>query len=305
MESHELLACSTFHQGRFAECARHAEQGIALYDPARHLALTAAVGENPGVSCSNWSALALWFLGYPDQALARAQAALALAEDAAHGFSLAHAQQQAACLHQYRGEVERVRERAAAAVALAEQQGFTVQLAAGTVLEGWARAASGEPDPGIEQIRRGLAACRATGAIIDYPYFLALLTDACMSSGRLSEGLEALEEAFSLVRASRSFFYEAELHRLRASLLLQQQAHDAPQEAEAGFRQALELARKQGAISLELRAAMSLGGLWHDQGRHHEALDILAGQYGGFTEGLETGDLRQARVLLQQWRERA
>jgi predicted ATPase/DNA-binding winged helix-turn-helix (wHTH) protein len=300
IESQDLLACSTFHQGLFARCAHHAEHGIALYDPHRHLALTAAMGENPGVSCHNWSALALWFLGYPDQALARTEAALALAEDAAHSFSLAHAQQQAACLHQYRGEAEQVRARAAAAVALAEPQGYVYHSAAATVLEGWALAALGQPEPGIREIQRGLAACRATGAVVDHPYFLALLADACRRAGRLAEGLEVLEEACSLAHASRGFFYEAELHRLRAALLLRSQPNDDDREAETGFLQALELAGKQGARSLELRAAMSLGRLWYDQGKHRKAREMLAGPYGWFTEGLETADLRQARVLLEQ-----
>jgi predicted ATPase len=303
IESHELLACSTFHQGVFSACARHAEQGIALYDPARHLALTAALGGNPGVSCRNWSGLALWFLGYPDQALARAQAALALSADAAHRFSRAHAQQQAARLHQFRGEAEQVRARAAAAVALAEQQGFVYQRAVGTALEGWALAVLGQPEPGCEQIQRGLAACRATGAVIDCPYFLALLADACRHAGRVTEGLAALEETLALARASRSFFYEAELHRLRAALLLRSEPHDREREAESGFRRALELAEEQGAQSLALRAATSLSRLWHHQGRRREARELLAGQYGAFTEGLATADLAQARALLEDWGE--
>ncbi len=301
IESHDLLACSTFNQGKFSACARHAEQGIALYVPERHLALTAALGGNPGVSCHNWSALALWFLGYPDQALARAEAGLALAEDAAHAFSRAHAQMQAARLHQYRGEAEQVRARAAAAVSLAEQQGFVYQKAAGTVLEGWALAALGQPEAGREQIQRGLAACRATGAVIDSPYFLALLADACCHAARMTEGRAALDEALSLARASRSYFYEAELHRLRAALLLRGEPYDREREAEAGFLRALELAGEQGAKSLALRAATSLSQLWHHQGRSREARDLLARQYEAFTEGLATGDLGQARALLERW----
>jgi predicted ATPase len=301
MESCDLLACSTFHQGKFAECAIHAEQGIALYDPEQHLALTAALGGNPGVSCNNWSALTLWFLGYPDQALARAHAALALAEDAVHSFSLAYAEQQVACLHQYRGEAERARERATRAIALAEQQGFLYHAAAATVLEGWALAELGQPEVGVERIHRGLAACRSTGAVIDDPYFLALLAEACRRAGRFAEGLEALEEAFSLACASRGCFYEAELHRLRASLLLENEPHAREREAEADFLQALELATQQGAKTLALRAAISLGQLRHDQGRSREALQVVAEQYQSFTEGLDTADLRQARTLIESW----
>src|SRR5438552_3314494 len=83
---------------------------------------------------------------------------------------------------------------------------FASQRAAGTVLEGWALAALGQPEPGCEQIQRGLAACRATGAVIDCPYFLALLADACRHADRVAEGRAALEEALSLAHASRSFF---------------------------------------------------------------------------------------------------
>jgi predicted ATPase len=298
MESRHLLACSTFHQGAFAECARHAERGLSLYDPEQHLALTATLGANPGVSCGNWLALALWFLGYPDQSLARTEAALRLAADAAHGFSLAHAQMQAAILHQYRGEVEPARQHAAAAAARGEQQGFMLPAASGTVVEGWALAVAGQPDQGIDQVHRGLAVCRSTGAIIDYPYFLALLADACRAADRTAEGLAALEEAFSLARASRAFFYEAELHRLRAALLLRNQPCDDEGNAEAGFRRALELAGEQGAKSLALRAAISLSQLWRHQGKHSEARELLAEQCGWFTEGFETADLRQARDLL-------
>jgi DNA-binding winged helix-turn-helix (wHTH) protein/tetratricopeptide (TPR) repeat protein len=298
MESRHLLACSTFHQGAFAECVRHAEQGLSLYDPEQHLALTATLGANPGVSCSNWLSLALWFLGYPDQSLARAEAALRLAADATHGFSLAHAQMQVAILHQYRGEVEPARQRASAAVARGEQQGFMLPVATGTVVEGWALAVAGQPDEGIDQVHRGLAICRSTGAIIDYPYFLALLADACRAANRTAEGLAALEEAFSLARASRAFFYEAELHRLRASLLLRNQPLDDEGSAEADFRRALEVAGIQGAKSLALRAAIGLTQLWRHQGKQREAHQLLCEQYGWFTEGFETADLQHARDLL-------
>jgi predicted ATPase len=205
---------------------------------------------------------------------------------------------QVAILHQYRGEVERARARAAAAAARGEQQGFVLPIATGTVVEGWAMAISGQPDQGIDQVHRGLAVCRSTGAIIDYPYFLALLADACRAADRTSEGLAALEEAFSFARASRAFFYEAELHRLRAALLLRNQPRDEGGNAEADFQRALDLAGEQGAKSLALRAAVSLSQLWRRQGKRAEARELLAEQYGGFTEGFETTDLRQARELL-------
>lgn len=169
------------------------------------------------------------------------------------------------------------------------------------VLEGWALAELGQPEEGVGRIHRGLAACRSTGAVLDDPYFLALLAEACCRSGRIAEGLEALEEGFSLARASRAFFHEAELHRLRAALLLESEPHARKRECETGFLQALELATRQGAKSLALRAAISLGQLRHAQGRSREAHQMLAEQYHWFTEGRETADLRQARELLAHW----
>src|SRR5262249_40558426 len=129
----------------------------------------------------------------------------------------------------------------------------------------------------------------------------ALLADACRHAGRVTEGRAALEEALSLARASENFFYAAELHRLRAALLLHGEPHDGEREAEAGFRRALELAEEQGAQSLALRAATSLSRLWHHQGRSRAARELLAGQYAAFTEGLATADLAQARALLKDF----
>jgi predicted ATPase len=168
---------------------------------------------------------------------------------------------------------------------------------------------------GTEQIQQGLAAWRATGAGFSQTYFLALLAEACGSLGKPSDGLTVLDEALMLVDKTGERSYEAELYRLKGELLLQQstsvgvllaapivgRASPAPTaEAETCFHQALDIARRQQAKSLELRAAMSLSRLWQQQGKRAEALELLAPIYGWFTEGFDTADLKEAKTLLEE-----
>jgi predicted ATPase len=112
------------------------------------------------------------------------------------------------------------------------------------------------------------------------------------------EGLRVLAEALAAAHHSGERYCEAELHRLRGELLLLQSA-DQYAEAEACFHQALAIARRQQARSLELRAAMSLGRLWQQQGKRMEAHALLAPIYGWFTEGFDTADLQEAKALLE------
>lgn len=297
LESHELLACSTFHQGAFTQALTHADQALNFCNPHERM-FTPLLGENPAVSSHHWAGLASWFLGYPDQALARSHQALNQARDLAYTFSLAHAHEQAAMLHQLRREEQAVYQQAEATITAAIQGGFAYWLGVGQILRGWAMAVQGQAERGLAQLRQGLETCQTTGATIDHPYFLYLLADACTRVGQLEEGQVALTEAFTLVRQCRAFFHEAELHRLQGALLLQLDPHENLAAAEAAFRQALDIARRQQAKSLELRAAVSLGRLWQEQGQEAAARQMLEEVYGWFAEGFETADLQEAKSLL-------
>ena len=178
-------------------------------------------GTTPGCVAAMLTALSLWLLGYPDQAVASSQAALALAQQLAHPFSLTLALYWAAMLHHLRREAPLTQARAEAAMTIATDQGFPQQFAQATPLRGWALAASGHGEEGITQIQQGLAAYRATGATRDRPYYLALLAEASAQVGQTAEGLEALAEALATLAKSRARWWEAELHRLRGELLLQ------------------------------------------------------------------------------------
>jgi len=147
-------------------------------------------------------------------------------------------------------------------------------------------------------MQQGLAAWRATGAETLRPYFLALLAEASTKVGQCEAGLTLLAEALAVINDTGECRWEAELYRLKGELLLAR-ATGQDTEAETCFRQALEIARRQQAKSLELRAAMSLARLWQGQGKHAEARELLAPIYNWFTEGFDTADLREAKGLLE------
>ena len=190
-------------------------------------------------------------------------------------------------------------EHAEAAVALATEQGFPHWAALGTSLRGWALAMQGQGEEGMAQVRQGIAACRATGAALLVPYFCTVLAEVSAHLGHTEDGLQALAEAHTLVEQHEERWWEAEVCRLRGVLLLRQPG--TPQaEAETWLRRALDVARRQEAKSLELRAAMSLSRLWQQQGKQTEAHALLAPIYGWFTEGFDTVDLQDAKVLLEE-----
>jgi predicted ATPase len=192
-----------------------------------------------------------------------------------------------------------VHEQAEVASALATEQGFPLWVAMGTSLRGWALAMQGQGEAGMAQVRQGIAALRATGAAVFVPYFCTLLAEVCTHLGHTEDALQALAEAYTLIEQHEERWWEAEVYRLRGVLLLHQTG--TPQaEAETCFRQSLDIARRQQAKSLELRAAMGLARLWQQHGKRQEAYDLLASIYHWFTEGFDTLDLQDAKALLDE-----
>jgi predicted ATPase/DNA-binding winged helix-turn-helix (wHTH) protein len=297
--AHRMLGHTLSFLGEFSAAHVHLEHGMTLYAPEQHRSLASLYGQDQGVICQSWAALTLWCLGYPDQALWRMRAALTLAQELAHPFSLAYAMCFAGMLCQLRRDVEAAQEWATVATALCTEQGFAHYLARGRILQGWTMAEQGQGAQGLAQMRQGLTAYQATGAKVFRPYYLAFLAEAYGKGGQAQEGLTLLGEALAAVHKTGERFYEAELYRLKGELLLVHSAANHGQ-AEACFHQALRVARHQQAKSSELRAAMSLSQLWQQQDKRTAARQLLAEVYSWFTEGLDTADLKQARTLLEE-----
>jgi predicted ATPase len=172
-------------------------------------------------------------------------------------------------------------------------------MTVGAMLRGWALAQQGQAQEGIAQIQQGLTAWRAIGSELARPYFLTLLAEAHQIQGEAAAGLTVLTEALTLVDITGERVWEPELYRLKGELLLQC-ASDNHTEAETCFHHALEIARNQQAKSFELRTATSLARLWQSQGKRQEAYDLLAPVYHWFTEGFDTADLKDAKMLLDK-----
>jgi class 3 adenylate cyclase/predicted ATPase len=286
--------------GEFDSGKRYAERGIALYQRTQHHSLAPLYGGyDAGVACCYFAAHSLWYLGYSDQALKRIHEALSLGRELSHPFSLAHALTFAAWLHQYRREPHLVRELSEEALRLASEQGIAFLIPHGTILRGWALAHDGTSEDCIVQIHKGLADYQAIGAELERPHWLALLADTLRKAGRATEGLRAIEEALAVVDSCSIRFCEAELYRLQGELLLTANA-SADEEAEACFHRALQIASRQDAKAIELRAAMSLARLWHERTRVQAAQHTLVATYGWFTEGFDTADLREAKTLIDE-----
>jgi class 3 adenylate cyclase/predicted ATPase len=299
--AHYALGWTCFCLGALPAARQHLEEGSAHYTPDQRRALVFGIGQDLGVACRVLSAWPLGLLGYPAQALARLHDALALAQELSHPISLAFARCFAATVSQLRRDVPATYEHAEAAVALSTEQGFTQWAAMGTILRGWALAYLDQGEAGLAQIRQGIAAFWTTGATLFVPWFCTLLADVSAHLGRTEDGLQALAKAYTHVGQYDERWWEAEVYRLRGVLLLRQPG-TSQAEAETWLQRALDVARRQQAKSLELRAAMSLVRLGQQQRKHTEAYDLLAPVYGWFTEGFDTADLQDAKTLLEELR---
>jgi class 3 adenylate cyclase/tetratricopeptide (TPR) repeat protein len=292
--AHQALGSTLFFLGELPAARQHLAQGIALYAPQSSHSMAFSSGTDPGVACLARQSWTLWLLGYPDRALARSREALALARETMHAYSLSLALSHAAVLHAWRAEVQTVLEYADVLIEFASEQGFVRWLGNGMCARGWALVEQGTTPEGIEQLRQGLA---NRGQNVGQTHFLAMLVEGYWKTGQADPGLHWLAEALATVQRSAEHYYEAELYRLQGEL--RRQAVPNEQEAENCFRQALDVARRQQARSLELRAAISLSRLWQRQGKDTEARALLAPIYGWFTEGFDTPDLQETKALLE------
>jgi predicted ATPase/class 3 adenylate cyclase len=297
VSAHYALGATWFWLGALPAARQHLEEGIALYMSDQRHTLVFRMGQDLSVGCQAYASWTLWLLGYPDQALVRLREALALAHMLSHPYSLAFVCCVAAYVGQFRRDVPTVHEHAEAAVTLSAEQGFLLWAAMGRSLRGWALAMQGQGEAGMAQVRQGIAAMQATEAAVTVPYHCTLLADAAAHLGHLEDGLQALVEAHTLVEQHEERWWEAEVYRLRGVLLLKQ-SEVPPEEAETWLQRALDVARRQQAKSLELRAAMSLARLWQQQGKRDASRALLAPIYGWFTEGFDTADLQEAKALL-------
>ena len=263
---------------------------MSLYRPETHGANPYYYGQDPGVGSLYWIANSYWFLGHPEKALISATEALKIAQNLSNAFNIAIALTLLAQIHHHRGEAGESKKYAEQAIELSRKHDLELCLDLAILIRACALVEGGDAEMGAAEITKGLSGWKKTGAEFFVHYWYGLLSLAYANSGSQRAAMDALDNAFETSRKSGEAFYLAELHRLKGEFL----AQDKPS-AEASMRKALEIAREQGAKSLELRAALSLARLLEGD---RQALKSLADIYHDFTESLDTKDLKDTREYL-------
>jgi len=297
IESHLTLGSALYCLAKFVPARKHLEQGAALYDSNQHRSHTSLFAVDLGVFCMVWSSHTLWHIGFSDQALTKSREAVRLAEEFAHPFSLALALDYTAIFHQFRREAEPAQQRAEAAINVCKEHKFSYYLGWAMIIKGWVIAELGNCEDGINEIKQGLDILRDTGAKRSLPYYMSLLASVYVKDGRPEKGLQIISDAFEEANRIEEFWWKAELYRLNGNILLQQTRPNVIK-AKESFVKALNIARHQGSLMLELRAATSLYRLCKQQGKRGGESGLLVEVYSRFTEGFDTYDLMNARGLI-------
>ena len=278
----------------------HFDQAIAQFPAQRSRPRAARIGTDPRVSSLTTSGLTLWMLGYPDRALERANAALALAAELEHPFTSAYAHFHAGLLRLWRNDPDIALDLAVGLRELAEEHEFRIWTAAGGVLLGAAQVDLGRFDEGLANIRTGIGLYgELRSPPIFWPFLQFLDARARVRAGRPEDGLGAIDTALEILSVGGASFL-ADLYLLKGDVLAALPPADgggaAP--AAAWYRRAIDFAGPLGARMGHLRAATRLARLRRADGDPAGAARLLRPIFATFTEGFETADLREAKELL-------
>ncbi|MDM0116637.1 adenylate/guanylate cyclase domain-containing protein [Variovorax sp. J22R133] len=299
VEGHHTQGIVACHRGDFARATEELERAVLVYDPSIHGAHSAAYGMDPAVSSLIYLGWLLSYAGFLDRGLQRSADAHALAMRLGTPFNIAYALMGRAMAHLRRGEPIEVQRQADACIALSAEQGFPHWLAWGNILRGWAIAQQGQAaEAGIQEIRQGLALHQTIGTRVSHPTTLGLLAQACLAAGDTAAGLEVVDEGLGEVADRGEAWWHSELLRTRGQLLaagteLQWQA------AGQCYQEGIGVARRQGALYLELGNAIGLSRVLHAQGQVDQARRLLIPLHGKFVEGRATVLIREGAALLQ------
>ena len=304
MVGHRMMGTSLVQTGDIAEGRGHFDQALALYDPAEHRPLATRFGQDLGVAILSYRSWALWLLGYPEAALRDADDALRNAREIGQAATLMYALFNTSIPYTLCGNRAAAAAQAQELVALAEEKGSLIWKPYGIASQGSVLALTGRASDATEMLISGMAAIRTTGATVWMPFYLPHLARAHAELGQFEAAWHCIGQAMTAAERTKETWCEAEIHRTAGEIALMSPEPDAAK-AQAHFERAIAIARAQKAKSWELRTATSLARLWRDHGKRQQARDLLALVYGWFTEGFDTLDLKEAKVLLDELSEPA
>jgi len=299
LQAHHAGWSMDLTHGDLESCRRHAAEGERLYDRSRHHAQAYLYGiHDPGLCARGTAAVAAWFLGRPDEALRLASEALELARELTHPYSWLLALNDLTTVRCLRREFAEGYRAACELLDVCKQQHVPNYLACAGIQRGFTIAMLGELDAGIDEMRSNLATYRALGLERHCMRFLTNLADVLQARGQIEEGLEAVAEAERLFTTTEEIRWAAEVHRMRGRLLLARSPAETSA-AESAFAAAIAEARGQRALSLELRAATDLAGLYLSDQRGPQGRELVAPLLAQIVGNADLPDLRDARAVLE------
>jgi predicted ATPase/class 3 adenylate cyclase len=297
LQAHHTAWPARWVRGLLAEASEHARAGLLLYDEERHAHhRDIYFGHDPAMCALAVDGVVQWARGYPARAACREEKAITLARKLKDAPSLAHALWLACESRTARGDPAAVIHMARELLSLSEQNALSQPGAYSLIFLGWSLARSGDVAEGIARLEEGLSILGRMGVRSYLTRSLCLMGESLLVARRYAEGLDHVARGLDIAMEIGEHWYVSRLHQVRAELLLHAHGLDGP--AEASLRQALAVAQQQGAKGWELRATTSLAQLWLDRGNREAASNLLAPIYSWFTEGFDTSDLRNAKMLL-------
>jgi class 3 adenylate cyclase/predicted ATPase len=294
-----LVGTSLVSTGEMTQGRAHLDRAIALYDPAQHRPLGVRFSQDIRVATLSYRAMVLWMLGYPEGALADADRAIRDAREIGQAASLMAALTLTSLSQIHCGNYAIANAQLDEVITLSNEKGAVFWKVGGMLVQGCLFATTGKASDAVRAITSGLSSWRATGTTVWIPTFLSYLTRAYAELGQFGEASRCISEAIIAVQTTNESWYEIDIHRIAGEIALKSPEPNAAK-AEAYFERALAVARQQQAKSWELRAAMNMARLWRSQGKTQQAREQLAPVYGWFTEGFDTLDLKEAKVLLEE-----
>jgi class 3 adenylate cyclase/predicted ATPase len=295
MVAHRVMGSSLLTIGDFRSSATHFEESIKLSTSKARQPLHNLYMVEPQAASLLLMSWDLWFLGYPDRALSRVSEALALGESIAHPYTIAFAHYMTSVVHLLRGDPARALESADRSFEMSREQRFSLYEILSRISRGRAAGDLGRIEEGRTEIASGLDDARRNGVGFMLPMMDSWLADMHAKAGENEYALSIVEGYLANNGNATGRSWEAELHRQRASILLTLDPSKVA-EAESHLQKSIDVARAQGAKSLELRAATSLAELWRTQGKTDVACALLEPICGWFDEGADTADLKRARA---------
>jgi DNA-binding SARP family transcriptional activator len=299
VEGHYVLGVSAFWRGEFEQARLHLEQALAYYSPKQSATHISTYAQDPGVICLTRLAWTLWYLGYPDQAYEMMSRAINQKNNTPHPFSQAYALAFACMLYEDAEDQQHLQEQTEQLGKLTTEANFFYLRNWAAFHQGWIVGLKGDYSESAHQIRQVINDWHEEQTYLLTPRMLERLAVAYWRSGRLQQGAAILEEAWSSALQRGETYFLAELARMKGEFLLAQGGSTL--EVAACFQEAVDLARKQSARMLELRALVSLCRLWQSASlpnRLAEAHQSLRISYDWFTEGFDGVDLQAAKGLL-------